>query len=357
MTSQPQFQSSVQIQNRKVGPGQPAFIIAEAGVNHNGDMALAHRLVDAAADGGADAVKFQTFVAERLVSPAASKAEYQIQNTGTTGSQLEMLGRLELTPGMHHELMAHAAERGLIFLSTPFDEESADLLASLNVPAFKTSSGDVTNLPFLEHLARTGRPIIFSTGMADLAEVAEAMAAISGAGGNSVIILHCVTDYPTNPLDVNLRAMDTLMAGFKVPVGFSDHTLGIHIPVAAVARGAQIIEKHLTMDRTLPGPDHRASLEPSELAQMVSAIRETEQAIGDGVKVARGGEIVNITVARKSLHWRRALNAGETVAAGDLIALRPATGMPPGRLRSLIGRRVAAAVTAGAVVQDKDFAA
>ena len=350
------FISHPNIGPRVIGPGQPVFVIAEAGVNHNGDLALAHRLVDAAADAGADAVKFQTFAADRLVSPAARKADYQVENTGTAGSQIEMLKQLELTPAMHHELIAHTADRGLIFLSTPFDEQCADLLAGLDAPAFKTSSGDVTNLPFLEHLARTGRPIIFSTGMSHLAEVEEAMRAILEAGGHSVIMLHCVSDYPTNPADVNLRAMDTLAAAFPVPIGFSDHTLGTHIAVAAVARGARMIEKHLTLDRTLPGPDHLASLEPAEFKKMVAEIRDTESALGDGVKQPRGGEIVNIPIGRKSLHWRRALEAGKTVSAEDCIALRPATGISPARLRSLIGRRTATPVTAGAIVREEDFA-
>ncbi|MEI9897611.1 MAG: N-acetylneuraminate synthase family protein, partial [Chthoniobacter sp.] len=318
---------------------------------------MARALIDAAVAAGADAVKFQTFKSERLVSPVAPKADYQLQTTDHAESQAEMIRRLELREEDHHVLMEYCAQRGILFLSTPFDEESATMLAKLGVAAFKTSSGDVNNLPFLEHLARLGRPVIFSTGMSDLAEVEDAMHAMAGAGGRAVIILHCVTDYPTNPLDVNLRAMDTLAASFAVPIGFSDHTLGSHIAVAAVARGAACIEKHLTLDRTLPGPDHRASLEPAELTHMIAAIRETEAALGDGVKQPRGGEIVNIPISRKSLHWRNAVAAGQPVSAGDFIALRPGSGVSPARLRSLLGRRLAAGVTAGAMVRDEDFAA
>jgi N,N'-diacetyllegionaminate synthase len=326
-------------------------------VNHNGDLAMAHALIDAAVAAGADAVKFQTFKSERVVSPAAPKANYQLQTTSHAESQAEMIRRLELREEDHHVLMEYCAQRGILFLSTPFDEESVDLLSRLGVAAFKTSSGDVNNLPFLEHLARTGQPIVFSTGMSHLAEVEEAMGAMSRAGGRSIIILHCVSDYPTNPLDVNLRAMDTLAAAFPVPIGFSDHTLGTHVAIAAVARGACCIEKHLTLDRTLPGPDHRASLEPAELTQMIAAIRETEAALGDGVKQPRGGEIANIAIARKSLHWRRAVEAGQVVSADDFIALRPGSGLSPGRLRSLLGRHTAASVSAGALVRDEDFPA
>jgi len=357
MSSSDTFDSIVRIQQREIGPGRPAFIIAEAGVNHNGDMDMARALIDAAVAAGADAVKFQTFKSERLVSPIAPKADYQLKTTDHEESQAEMIRRLELREEHHHLLMEYCAQRGILFLSTPFDEESASMLAQFGVAAFKTSSGDVNNVPFLEHLARLGLPVIFSTGMAYLTEVEEAMHAMAAAGGRAVVMLHCVTDYPTNPADVNLRAMDTLAASFQVPIGFSDHTLGIHIPVAAVARGASCIEKHLTLDRTLTGPDHRASLEPAEFTQMIAAIRETEAALGDGVKQPRGGEIVNIPISRKSLHWRTAPEAGCAVSAADFIALRPGSGVSPARLRSLIGRRTAGPVTAGALVRDEDFAA
>jgi N-acetylneuraminate synthase/N,N'-diacetyllegionaminate synthase len=347
--------SIVRIRDREIGAGRPVFVIAEAGVNHNGDMDMARALIDAAINAGADAVKFQTFKSERLVSSAAPKADYQLQTTDRAESQAEMIRRLELREEHHHALMDYCAQRGILFLSTPFDEESADLLAELGVPAFKTSSGDVNNIPFLEHLARKGLPVIFSTGMSHLDEVEQAVSAMSAAGGDSVVILHCVTDYPTNPADVNLKAIDTLAAAFPSPIGFSDHTLGIHIPVAAVARGACVVEKHLTLDRTLPGPDHRASLEPGQLAEMISAIRETEAALGDGVKQPRGGEIGNIAIARKSLHWRRAVTTGQSIQADDLIALRPGSGISPAGLRRLVGRTIATDVSQGAMVREEDF--
>ena len=300
MISSNPFDPIVRIQDREIGPGRPAFVIAEAGVNHNGDLDMARALIDAAVAAGADAVKFQTF--KKRAGRQPGRAQGRLPTADHRPCRIA--GRddpaaLELREEDHQGLMDYCAQRGILFLSTPFDEESADMLAQLGVAAFKTSSGDVNNLPFLEHLARTGQPVIFSTGMSYLAEVEDAMQAMAGAGGHAIVILHCVTDYPTNPVDVNLRAMDTLSTSFGVPVGFSDHTLGLHIAVAAVARGASCIEKHLTLDRTLPGPDHRASLEPAELTQMIAAIRETEAALGDGVKQPRGGEIVNIPISRK----------------------------------------------------------
>ena len=268
-----------------------------------------------------------------------------------------MLQRLELGEADHRELIGHCAARGILFLSTPFDEGSADLLLKLKIAAFKTSSGDLTNLPFLDYLARTGRPVVLSTGMSVLAEVEDAMRALRSAGAREIIVLHCVSDYPTNPADVNLRAMETLTASFGVPVGFSDHTLGTHIAVAAVARGACMIEKHLTLDKTLPGPDHRASLEPEEFAQMIAAIRDVESALGDGLKRPRGRETLNIVVGRKSLHWRASLPAGTIVSAAHLIALRPGSGVSPAQLESLLGRRTASAVSAGSMLQESDLAA
>lgn len=351
------FQYHVRLGSRVIGPGNPVFIIAEAGINHNGDPVLAHQLIDAAADAGADAVKFQTIAAERLVSPAASKADYQIEHTGTTGSQLDMLRKVELSPEMHRELIAHANQRGILFLSTPFDELCADLLLSLDAPAFKVSSGDITNLPFLQHLARTGRPVLLSTGMSHLHEVEEAVQAIAAAGGRQLVIFHCVSDYPANPADANLRAMAALAALNAGPVGFSDHTLGAHVSQAAVALGATILEKHLTMDRALPGPDHLASLNPVEFRDFVAGVRDVEAALGDGLKRPVQAEMVNIPIGRKSLHWTRSISAGSKVATGDLIALRPLAGLPPGRRDALLGRSLARAVAAGAPAQAEDFAA
>lgn len=346
----------IEIENRKIGPEEPCFVIAEAGVNHNGDLAQAFRLVDAAVAARADAVKFQTFNAERLISRIAPKAAYQLETTDGAESQYEMLKRLELTAGDHRRLQAYCTEQGILFLSTPFDEESADFLSSLRLPAFKISSGEVTNLPFLEHLARTGLPLILSTGMSSLTEVEAAVAAIRRAGGGNLALLQCVSDYPANPADANLRAMRTLAEACQVPVGFSDHTLGWDVTLAAVALGACIIEKHLTLDKKLPGPDHRASLDPEEFRQMMEAIRRVESALGDGRKEPRGSETCNTPIARKSLHWRETLAAGEVIGAAHLIALRPGTGLPPSQLPTLVGRRLKAAVEAGQMVREVDFA-
>ena len=347
--------STIAIGLRVVGAGQPCFVIAEAGVNHNGDIELARRLIDVANEARADAVKFQTFKAERVASREAPKAEYQEQCTDQGESQFEMLRRLELSPEMHRELMACCRCRQAMFLSTPFDEESADLLDSLDVPAFKLSSGEVTNLPFLSHVARKGKPIILSTGMATLDEVAEAVRTIEAAGNTKLVLLHCTTNYPADPRCVNLRAMRTLSAAFGYPVGFSDHTPGIEVSLAAAALGACVIEKHFTLDRNLPGPDHQASLEPSELQALVHGIRNVESALGDGIKRPAASELVNLPVARRSLHWRRSLAAGAVIDAQDLIALRPGTGIPAGKLPSLLGRKLATPVTEGKMVRPEDL--
>ena len=266
------------IDGRLVGRGQPCLIIAEAGVNHNGSLDLACELVDAARAAGADAVKFQTFKAERLVSVAAPKAAYQKRTTGAEESQLEMIRKLELSETDHRRLLARCREQGILFLSSPFDEQSADFLDELGLSAFKIPSGELTNLPFLAHLAGKGRPLILSTGMACLAEVEAAVQTIAEVGPVPVALLQCVSNYPADPADVNLRAMDTLAVAFGVAVGYSDHVPGNEVAFAAVARGACIVEKHFTLDRSLPGPDHQASLEPDELAALVRGIREIGRA-------------------------------------------------------------------------------
>jgi N-acetylneuraminate synthase len=321
-----------------------ALIIAEAGVNHNGSLDLAVQLVEAAKASGADAVKFQTFRAERLATPSAHKAAYQDRTTAKTESQFEMLKRLELDAAAHQRLIAHCREIGIQFLSSPFDAPSADLLAALDVPVFKVPSGEITNLPFLARLARKGRPLILSTGMSTLGEVEEAVAVLRAAGATQLTLLHCVTEYPAPYAEVNLRAMQTLRTAFGLPVGYSDHTLGIEIAVAAVALGAEVIEKHFTLDRALPGPDHAASLEPSELRQMVAAIRHVEVALGSGIKAPAPCEVPNISVARKSVVAARALPAGHQLAAEDLDVKRPGTGIAPKLLPALIGRTLRAAV-------------
>lgn len=330
----------VTISSRKIGPHQPIFIVAEAGVNHNGDPERARRLVDVAAAAGADAVKFQTFKAERLATHRAPKAGYQLQATDAKESQLEMLRQLELSEKDHRELMAHCRQKGILFLSTPFEEESADFLESLNLPAFKIPSGELTNLPFLAHVARKGRPMIVSTGMSTLEEVERGVRTIRENGSPELILLHCVSNYPADPAEVNLRALATLAEAFQVPVGYSDHTTGIEIALAAAALGAVLIEKHFTLDRTLPGPDHRTSLEPAELADLVKGIRRVELALGHGEKVPAPVEAAISAVARKSLVAARALPAGTVLTRSDVAVKRPGTGISPAELQRILGKKV-----------------
>ena len=335
---------------RKVGTGQPCFIIAEAGVNHNGDLEIARQLVDVATQVGADAVKFQTFKAERLVTPNAPKAEYQLQATEAAESQYEMLRRLELSAEAHRDLMAYCQRKKLLFTSSPFDEESADFLADLGVAVFKIPSGEITNLPFLAHLARKGKPLIVSTGMSYLGEVEAAVHTLEETGNRDFVLLHCVSNYPAQPSDVNLRAMQTMASAFGAPVGYSDHTTGIEVALAAVALGACVVEKHFTLDRTLPGPDHQASLEPGELAALVRGIRTVEAALGHGRKEPAAGEANTLAVARKSLVAARDIPPG-TALAEDLIAVkRPGTGLPPAMKPYLVGRIARVAIPAGTLL-------
>lgn len=343
---------SLRLGDREVGTG-PVLVIAEAGVNHNGDLELAHRLVDAAADAGADVVKFQTFDPEALAAPDAPTAEYQ-RTAGEGAGQREMLSRLALPDHAWAALQRHAGERGLTFLSTPFDDGSAELLDRLDVPAFKVGSGELTNTPFLERLARRGRPILLSTGMADMVEVAAAVDAIELSGSGGLALLHCVSAYPARPEHANLRAIETLRAAFAVPTGWSDHTPGSELPMLAVAAGASVVEKHLTLDRSLDGPDHAASLDPAAFAAMVAGVRLAEAALGDGVKQPVDAERPVAAVARRSLHWGRSVAAGAEVVAEDLVAVRPGTGLAPGRAPDLVGRRTARAVVAGRVVSPDD---
>ena len=347
--------NEVEIAGRKVGPGNPCFIVAEAGVNHNGDVDLAKQLVDVAAEAGADAVKFQTFKAERVVSATATKAEYQLETTGSSESQLEMLRALELSPEAHIQLQAYCQDRGMIFMSTPFDEGSSDLLARLDVPVFKIPSGEVTSLPFLEYIARKGKPIIFSTGMSYLGEVDQAVRVIRSAGCQQLVLLHCVSNYPTDPGDANLRAMQTMGAAFKVPVGYSDHTPGIEVPLAAVAMGASVIEKHFTLDRSLPGPDHRASLEPDQLRAMVTGIRTVELALGDGIKAPAPSEANTRLVARRSVAAAVDISEGALLSRDMLTLLRPAGGIPPSQLDEVVGHRVRHSVMSGEVIHWADL--
>jgi len=326
------------------------FIIAEAGVNHNGSLDLALRLVDAAKASGADAVKFQTFRADLLTTRSAHKAPYQERTTANAESQFEMLQRLELDAAAHQRLIDHCRQIGIQFLSSPFDAQSADLLATMNVPLYKVPSGEITNLPFLQHLARKNRPLILSTGMSTLGEVEEAVHVLQAAGATQLTLLHCVTEYPAPYAEVNLRAMQTLKSAFGLPVGYSDHTPGIDIAIAAVALGAEVIEKHFTLDRSLPGPDHPASLEPVELQQMVAAIRHVEAALGTGIKAPAPCELPNLSVARKSVVAARSLPAGHQLASGDLDIKRPGNGLAPKILPALIGRTLRAGVAKDEII-------
>lgn len=340
----------IQIAGRRIGRGCPSFVIAEAGVNHNGELTRAHELVEAAADAGADAVKFQTFRADRLVTPDAPKAAYQIARTAANESQLDMLRRLELSAEAHRELLDHARRRKLVFLSTPFDEESADFLDRLGVPAFKIPSGEITNLPFLAHVARKGKPLIVSTGMTTLGELEQAVAAIEETGNRRFALLQCVSNYPAAAADTNLRAMRTMAAAFRVPVGYSDHTLGCEVAIAAAALSAAVIEKHFTLDRELPGPDHRASLEPDELRQMIDGIRNVEAALGHGRKQPAASERNTAAVARKSLVAAVPIRAGTRLTEELIAVRRPGTGLPPAMRSALVGRAALRDIAAGALL-------
>jgi N-acetylneuraminate synthase len=346
---------------------QHCLVIAEAGVNHNGALSLAHQLVDAAADAGADIVKFQTFRAERLASSEAPKAAYQRRETGGDESQLDMLRALELSEPAHRELLQHCKDRGIGFLSSPFDIESLGFLISLGVDRIKLGSGELTNAPMLLAAAQTGLPLILSTGMSTMAEVEAALGVLAFGYlqaqetpssqafrsawanpaarellGTRVILLHCTTEYPAPRDQVNLRAMQTLVSTFGLACGYSDHTQGIAVSLAATALGARVIEKHFTLDRTMSGPDHKASIEPPALRALVEGIREIESAMGDGVKVPMPVEIPNMIVARKSLVAARPIARGATITADDLAVKRPGSGRSPLDYWDVVGSTAAA---------------
>ena len=324
------------------------LIIAEAGVNHNGDINLAKKLVDVAADAGADLVKFQTFNAERLATRTAPKAEYQTKTTDEAQSQFAMLRQLELSMEMHEILIAHCRSRSIGFFSTGFDIESLNYLASLGTERFKIPSGEITNLPYLCHVGAFGKPVFLSTGMATLGEIEAALELLETAGTprTQITVLHCNTEYPTPMQDVNLQAMCSIRDAFGVPVGYSDHTSGIEVPNAAVALGATVIEKHFTLDRYLPGPDNKASLEPDELTAMVSAIRNIERAMGDGIKRPTASEAKNKSIARKSLVAAKLIRAGERFTAENVTAKRPGVGISPMRWNEVMDQ-----------IAERDFAA
>ncbi len=346
------------------------FIIAEAGVNHDGSLGVAYKLVDAAKEASADAVKFQTFKAENVVSKNAEKAKYQKKTTDAGESQFEMIKKLELSFNDFAKLKEYCDKKEIMFLSTPFDYESVDFLEDL-VPLYKVGSGEITNLQFLEYIAKKGKPIILSTGMSTLGEVEEAIDTIinanpsffisathhssfsihpSSIAGYPLILLHCVSNYPASFEEVNLKAMLTLKKAFKLPVGYSDHTLGIEIPISAVALGAKVIEKHFTLDKNLPGPDHKASLEPQELKAMITAIGNAEKALGKGIKKLNKSELEIMKVARRSLVAARDIKAGEMVKESDIVIKRPGTGILPKLREIVIGMR-----SMGDIKKDEPF--
>jgi len=341
--------------DRAIGSGQPCFIIAEAGVNHNGSLELAYRLVDAASEAGADAVKFQTFTPESVVSIGAPKAAYQLETTGKEESQLEMIRSLSLSVNDHLALVRYSDERKIQFLSTPFDEESLELLRRFDLPVLKVASGEITNWPFLERVGCQCKPVLLSTGMSYLSEVDEAIRVLQSSGCPEIVLLHCVSSYPAEPSESNLRAMVSLRCTFQRAVGFSDHTTGIEVPIAAVALGACVIEKHLTLDKSMPGPDHRMSLSPTELRQLIDAIRLVETALGDGHKRPMPSEEDVRRVARRSIVTRMALQNGTIIERDMLDFKRPAAGFPPSHLNSVLGRRLRTALAADAIIKPEDL--
>lgn len=330
-----------------MGEGEPCYIIAEAGVNHNGNIDMARKLIDIAKEAGADAVKFQTFSAEKLATRYAEKAKYQKETTGSVESQFEMIKKLELSEADFEDLFSYAERRNQVILSTACDPDSVDFLAEHGVFSFKIPSGEITNLPFLAYIARKQRPIILSTGMSTLGEIEEALRIIEGEGTKEVLLLHCVSAYPARFEDTNLRAIGTLRQAFKLPVGFSDHSLGITIPIAAAAMGACVIEKHFTLDKKLPGPDHRASLEPGELKDMVEAIRNVESAMGDGVKRPTDEEEETKKVARRSVVARLEIPEGAVITQEKLDILRPGTGIAPCEMKWIVGRKASRVIKEG----------
>lgn len=315
------------------------FIIAEAGDNHNGNLDNALRLVDKAAEAGADCVKFQTFVTEEVISRYAEMAEYQKRNTGTEESQFDMVKKLELSFEAFRQIQAYCQKKGILFLSTPFDLPSIAFLDEIGVPFFKIPSGEITNYPYLAAIGRTHKDAVLSTGMCTMEEIREAIAVLEENGAGLITLLHCNTEYPTPYEDVNLKAMRTMRTVFDKEVGYSDHTLGIEVPIAAAAMGAVVIEKHFTLDRNMEGPDHKASLEPRELAAMVKAVRNIEAALGSGEKKPSSSEQKNRAVARKSIVARRHIRQGELLTEENLAVKRPGTGISPMRYPEILGTR------------------
>ena len=317
---------------------QRTFIIAEAGVNHNGDIEIAKKMIDVASAAGADAVKFQTFKAERIVSINAPKAEYQIENTNNTESQYQMLKKLEIDKETHLELMEYCKEKNIMFLSTPFDVDSVHMLVELGIEIIKIPSGEITNLPYLREVARQKKKVILSTGMSNMQEVKEAVDILRQNGSEDITVLHCNTQYPTPMEDVNLRAMISMREELELPVGYSDHTQGIEVPIAAAAMGATVVEKHFTLDKTMDGPDHKASLEPEELRKMVKSIRNIEKALGDGIKTISESEKDNLPIVRKSIVAACRIEKGELFTEENLTVKRPGNGISPMKWDEIIGK-------------------
>ncbi len=314
------------------------FVIAEAGVNHNGDIEIAKQLIDAASEAGADAVKFQTFQADSLVCRTAKKAEYQLETTDRTETQYDMLKKLELTPQMHRELIEHCIKRNIMFLSTPFDLESIKLLSELGMQIYKIPSGEITNLPYLREIAKQQKKIILSTGMSSMDEVKAAVNVLKNNGTEDITLLHCNTQYPTPISDVNLLAMVKMREETGLPVGYSDHTQGIEVPIAAAALGAEVIEKHFTLNRKMEGPDHKASLEPQELMQMVVGIRKIESALGSNIKQVSESEMTNVAIVRKSIVAAANIKRGDKYTEKNITTKRPATGISPMLWDEIIGK-------------------
>ncbi|MBI2670102.1 MAG: N-acetylneuraminate synthase [Candidatus Yanofskybacteria bacterium] len=347
---------TIKIGNKEVGFNKPVFVIAEAGVNHNGSIELALKLIDVAKNSGADAVKFETFKAEQVALASVPMAAYQIKNIGKIESQVAMLKKLELNEKFYQPIMAHCKKIGIIFLSTPHGGfESVGFLNDLGVPAFKFGSGDLTNLPVLEYAAKIGKPMIISTGMATTEEVKRAVSHIKKTGNNKIILLHCTTEYPCPPENVNLRAMAALKEKFGVLVGYSDHTLGINVPIMAATLGAVLIEKHMTLDKNMPGPDHNASVESEELRQMISAIKNTGAILGSRVKKPTPEELSLRNIARKSIVSIKDTKRGELFTANNIGIKRPGTGLEPKYYFKVLGSKAVKDIKADVLISKNDF--
>jgi N,N'-diacetyllegionaminate synthase len=344
--------SQIQIADRTIGKGAPAFVVAEIGINHGGSLSLAHQLIDAAADSGADAVKFQTFKADRLLIPSRDRLSQQGAGQETA---YELFQRMELDADAHADLKRHAGDRNLVFLSTPFDEISVDLLEAIGVPAFKVASADIIHYPLLRHIASKRKPVLMSTGMSTLPEVSEALLELENAGAPDVVLLHCVSCYPAPACALNLRSIPTMETHFGIPVGYSDHSEGIILPLAAVALGAVVVEKHFTLDKGMEGPDHKISMDPAELRSLVSGIRTVETGLGDGIKRPSRYEAENLNLSRRSIVTNCNVNAWERIEAGMLAYKRPGQGIEPRYFKNLIGARARRDLPENTVIQWDDL--